>query len=635
MSKNEIFEEINTNKESNFIICPQCKENSRIIIDNYKFSFNGCKNGHIINNILINDFKTTQFIDERKIICKICNKINANNSYNNIYLCLKCNQNLCESCKSIHDKTHNIINYQEKFFICNLHYEPFNSYCLTCNKDLCSYCEFEHSEHKIIYYEEIISQTPKENENINIFIEKKECLKKDINDIINKLVNLICTIDNCFDIYKDIINSNSENSKKNYFLLQNINEINKFKNYFISDINKIIEEKNVFHKNNYIMDLYNKINLSNDIYYKTEKFLNTNKISNINNINETTGIKDFKEKSDIINYRNSDDSIINKITQINSDYMFISENIQDNNYSNFNINKIKKLLTIKNDKLVFEKIYILKDGRIIAHNDCHDDINVFLCFIFDLENDKCFNLNFNWINGIIEMDDGFIVVATESELMLIDIKQQNYEIIQTMKIFCYRLIKLNNETFLISTPNGLYNKFIYKNKNIILEKEIKLKSFRYFDNYCPINEKEIAIDYVQMGFFNLVRYIGFLDLEKDKIIKSFEINFVNAFFDIMNNKTLIVGNSAKIFPIDIVKHSKMKGFTLPKNSSIVSIICLNEKKFLVGQYYYINEFELEKDYKFKLLSTIEIGSNYLYKYPKSRILIKAREDHSKTLFLYG
>ena len=122
MSKNEIFEEINTNKESNFIICPQCKENSRIIIDNYKFSFNGCKNGHIINNILINDFKTTQFIDERKIICKICNKINANNSYNNIYLCLKCNQNLCESCKSIHDKTHKIIkkNFSFVIYIMNL-----------------------------------------------------------------------------------------------------------------------------------------------------------------------------------------------------------------------------------------------------------------------------------------------------------------------------------------------------------------------------------------------------------------------------------------------------------------------------------------------------------------------------------
>ena len=138
----------------------------------------------------------------------------------------------------MHDKTHNIINYHDKIFFCDLHYEPFNSYCFTCNKDLCSYCEFEHSVHKIIFYEGIISQIPKEDEN-NIFIEKIECLKDNIKEIINKLVNLICSIDNFFDIYKDIINSNSENSKKNYFLLQNINEINEFKNCFISDINKI------------------------------------------------------------------------------------------------------------------------------------------------------------------------------------------------------------------------------------------------------------------------------------------------------------------------------------------------------------------------------------------------------------
>ena len=71
------------------------------------------------------------------------------------------------------------------------------------------------------------------------------------------------------------------------------------------------------------MDLYNKFNLSNDIYYKTEKILNTNTISNINNINEISGIKDIKEKTDIINDRNSDDSFINKTTEYNSDYMFI------------------------------------------------------------------------------------------------------------------------------------------------------------------------------------------------------------------------------------------------------------------------------------------------------------------------
>ena len=78
MSKNEIIEGRKSNKKFNYIVCPQCKERARIIINDYKFSFSGCKNGHIINNILINDFKTTQVVDERKTKCEKCNKINEN-----------------------------------------------------------------------------------------------------------------------------------------------------------------------------------------------------------------------------------------------------------------------------------------------------------------------------------------------------------------------------------------------------------------------------------------------------------------------------------------------------------------------------------------------------------------------------
>ena len=222
--------------------------------------------------------------------------------------------------------------------------------------------------------------------------------------------------------------------------------------------------------------------------------------------------------------------------------------------------------------------------------------------------------------------------------MLIDIKKQNYEIIQTIKINCHRLLKLNNDTFLGQISDYLGNKYIYKNKNLILEKEIKLNSFPNFKfyNYCSITEKEIAISYRQTGFFSSdKKYIGFLDYEKDEIIKSIEINSHKAIFDLLNNKVLIVGNDLKIFPIDIVNYSKKKGFTLPKFTSITSIICLNEKKFLVSQYHYINQFELDKDYKFILLSTIEIQNDYLYKYPNNRILIKERECYPKTLFLYG
>ena len=67
---NILVYEINTNIErdkrilSKEIICPECKENIRINISNYKIKLFECKNGHNINNILLNEFYNTQYIDE-------------------------------------------------------------------------------------------------------------------------------------------------------------------------------------------------------------------------------------------------------------------------------------------------------------------------------------------------------------------------------------------------------------------------------------------------------------------------------------------------------------------------------------------------------------------------------------------
>ena len=89
------------------------------------------------------------------------------------------------------------------------------------------------------------------------FFNKKEALKKDIKEIINKLNNLIYIIDDYFGIYEDIIQSYG-NKKRNYFLLQNIHDFNKFNIDFIQDINKIIEEKNIFNKIKNVIDINNK-----------------------------------------------------------------------------------------------------------------------------------------------------------------------------------------------------------------------------------------------------------------------------------------------------------------------------------------------------------------------------------------
>ena len=64
--------------------------------------------------------------------------------------------NLCPLCKSSHDKKHKIINYDQKYFICNIHNKEYNSYCEKCNKDICLFCKKEDKDHNIILYDNII-----------------------------------------------------------------------------------------------------------------------------------------------------------------------------------------------------------------------------------------------------------------------------------------------------------------------------------------------------------------------------------------------------------------------------------------------------------------------------------------------
>ena len=53
---------------SNEIICPECKENILLNIENYKINLYECKNGHKIENILFNEYENIQKIDYSKII---------------------------------------------------------------------------------------------------------------------------------------------------------------------------------------------------------------------------------------------------------------------------------------------------------------------------------------------------------------------------------------------------------------------------------------------------------------------------------------------------------------------------------------------------------------------------------------
>ena len=107
--------------KADYIICPICKENALINFDNFKIKISDCKYGHT-SYLLFNEFEESQKIDESKIICNNCGKINKSNTYNNImYICNTCKMNLCPLFKEKHGGNHNIINYDQKYYICDIH----------------------------------------------------------------------------------------------------------------------------------------------------------------------------------------------------------------------------------------------------------------------------------------------------------------------------------------------------------------------------------------------------------------------------------------------------------------------------------------------------------------------------------
>ena len=131
-SINKTINNENTNiKISKDIICPNCKEICKYEIKDYKIKLYDCKNGHIIENIKFNEFESQQNLDISEIKCDKCKNINKSNTFNNeFYICYECKMNLCPLCKSIHDKNHPIINYDNKNYICNKHNDniPFKQY---------------------------------------------------------------------------------------------------------------------------------------------------------------------------------------------------------------------------------------------------------------------------------------------------------------------------------------------------------------------------------------------------------------------------------------------------------------------------------------------------------------------------
>ena len=279
---NQINMNTNDNKsliKSKEVICPKCGENAKIKINGYKITLCKCKNNHNVNNIFLDEFENLQYMDLSKIICDKCQVNNKNDTFNNAFFwCISCKINLCPLCKDSHDKNHNIIDYDNKNYICKIHNDSNNSYCKDCKSNICILCESLHENHNIIYFGKIIPNINKLKTNL---IELRKHIDK-LNDIIKNIIIKLNIVKNNYENYykitNDIINNiitNIDFKKRNYETLSNIEGINI--NYYIKDIENIINEGSINSKLNYIFDIYNKMTIKEEnideikIIYKNNK----------------------------------------------------------------------------------------------------------------------------------------------------------------------------------------------------------------------------------------------------------------------------------------------------------------------------------------------------------------------------
>ena len=250
------------NVKSKEIICPKCNENCFIKFKDYKIILFGCKNNHNNDYILLNEFEKSQNINELKIICNNCNNNKFKSYDKKFYKCLTCEKNLCPLCSSQHDQSHDIIDYNQKNYICNIHNDSYISYCEKCKINLCMFCEKNHdNNHKKIEYKNIIESKNEIKKEINNFKNKIYIFINNIKEIIEKLNNVIKNITIYYKINCDIIN-NYDIKKKNYEIIKNVNEIKN--NIKLKNIDDIINETDIKIKFEKIINIYNKMNSQNE-----------------------------------------------------------------------------------------------------------------------------------------------------------------------------------------------------------------------------------------------------------------------------------------------------------------------------------------------------------------------------------
>ena len=163
-------------------------------------------------------------------------------------------------------------------------------------------CENEHKDHNIVYFGDIFTDKEKIKNDINEIKSNIEKFNGEIENIISNLNEIKDNIEIYFNICNEVVND-YETKNRNYQLLMNIKELEKYKLDLFKDVDKIIKDDNIFDKFNDIMDIGYKMNNQKNIK-NSEKDKIIDKLNNQiitlekNKKENKEKIKDFNNKND-------------------------------------------------------------------------------------------------------------------------------------------------------------------------------------------------------------------------------------------------------------------------------------------------------------------------------------------------
>ena len=332
------FKEINNHNnicnsfvKSQYIICPECKQNCLININDYKVSLYNCYKEHSINNLSINEFINSQYIDESSIQCGEC-KLNKANSYNNEFFICSCGLNLCTRCQINHrNNKHNVFDFNKSNYWCIEHNEKFTSFCPVCRFNLCLKCELRHNEkHKLIEFKDILPNKHFVNKIKGMqfdFRENIDKLEGEINKIVKILHHFLDSLNAYFNINEEIIN-NYELKFRNYYSIKNVSNYNIQR--LLDDIYNVLKEEDLEKKIKKILEINSKINtgINNFDTEKGKNFVNI-KYKKFNIPGIPGSMRIFGDKFVDDNYDKCYLSINNKEIPLTTRINYLKENDQD------------------------------------------------------------------------------------------------------------------------------------------------------------------------------------------------------------------------------------------------------------------------------------------------------------------